>query len=151
MLESTGDWSAIFRVLVIARTVKMEVKGQRWAGHRRFQLTFGQTTAIDRAAGQALISFTHGYDFMSLHSKYCTISINSAVTRRAPATWVVWPKLKPCPLSQGGLGPFSGSVRAPGARAGSGAHHTYKAGGRTQNFVHLGTGHTPWYSTQKYT
>ena len=43
--------------------------------------------------------------------------------RHAPRTWVVWPKLKPCPVSQGALGPFSGSVRAPGARAASGAHH----------------------------
>ena len=31
--------------------------------------------------------------------------------------------MKPCPVSQGALGPFSGSVRAPGARAASGAHH----------------------------
>ena len=43
--------------------------------------------------------------------------------RHAPRTWVVWPKLKPCPVSQATLGPFSGSVRAPGARAASGAHH----------------------------
>jgi len=40
--------------------------------------------------------------------------------RRAPRSWVVWP---PYPVSQGALGPFSESVRAPGARTASGAHH----------------------------
>jgi len=40
--------------------------------------------------------------------------------RHAPRTWVVWPKLKPWPVAQGALG---GCVRAPGARAASGAYH----------------------------
>ena len=44
-------------------------------------------------------------------------------SHHALRTWVVWPKLKLCPVSQGSLGPFSGSVRAPGACITSGVHH----------------------------
>ena len=38
-------------------------------------------------------------------------------------TWVVWPKLKLCPMSQGAFGPFLGPVWALGAHTASGVHH----------------------------